>query len=123
MKLNSAASMTPLTWNEFGRMHPFAPPDQANGYRSLIKVLQHSKYIQQTLMHSSTGTVGGPVPDHRLPRGVGAAKLGRDGRVRGPVRHPGVPPLARRQATRNLPRTRQCGESFPVKAALYAADK
>lgn len=39
MKLNSAASMTPLTWNEIGKMHPFAPPDQANGYRALVKEL------------------------------------------------------------------------------------
>jgi glycine dehydrogenase len=29
MKLNAAAEMMPITWPEFGALHPFCPPDQA----------------------------------------------------------------------------------------------
>ncbi len=36
MKLNSAAEMESVTWPEFGRQHPFAPPDDATGLRRLI---------------------------------------------------------------------------------------
>ena len=36
MKLNSAAEMMPISWPEFSRLHPFAPADQALGYRQMI---------------------------------------------------------------------------------------
>ena len=36
MKLNAAAEMMPLTWPEFGALHPFAPADQARGYAEAI---------------------------------------------------------------------------------------
>ncbi len=36
MKLNAAAEMMPITWPEFGSLHPFAPADQALGYRHAI---------------------------------------------------------------------------------------
>ena len=36
MKLNSAAEMMPVSWREFSMMHPFAPKDQARGYKELI---------------------------------------------------------------------------------------
>ena len=36
MKLNSAAEMMPVSWREFSLMHPFAPADQAEGYRILL---------------------------------------------------------------------------------------
>ncbi|MDM7458903.1 MAG: aminomethyl-transferring glycine dehydrogenase, partial [Paracoccus sp. (in: a-proteobacteria)] len=36
MKLNAAAEMMPLTWPEFGALHPFAPQDQAAGYHEAI---------------------------------------------------------------------------------------
>ncbi|MGR5142309.1 aminomethyl-transferring glycine dehydrogenase [Photobacterium sp. DNB23_23_1] len=35
MKLNAAAEMIPVTWPEFGQLHPFAPADQAKGYAEL----------------------------------------------------------------------------------------
>nr|BDS00030.1 glycine cleavage system P protein [Mycoleptodonoides aitchisonii] len=38
MKLNSTSSMIPLTWPEFGEVHPFAPLDQVEGYLELIKL-------------------------------------------------------------------------------------
>jgi len=40
MKLNSAASMIPLSWAEFAAIHPFAPADQIEGYLELIKELE-----------------------------------------------------------------------------------
>ena len=36
MKLNAAAEMMPITWPEFGSLHPFAPFDQAQGYHEAI---------------------------------------------------------------------------------------
>ncbi len=40
MKLNAAAEMEPVTWPEFGNVHPFAPPAQARGYRLIIEELE-----------------------------------------------------------------------------------
>ncbi|MEM9478163.1 MAG: aminomethyl-transferring glycine dehydrogenase [Verrucomicrobiota bacterium] len=40
MKLNSAAEMIPLSWPTVGRIHPFAPPEQREGYTSLAKDLE-----------------------------------------------------------------------------------
>ncbi len=42
MKLNATTEMIPVTWPEFGRMHPFVPLDQAEGYRALIDDLAGS---------------------------------------------------------------------------------
>ncbi|MBF6616677.1 MAG: aminomethyl-transferring glycine dehydrogenase [Candidimonas sp.] len=36
MKLNATAEMIPITWPEFGNMHPFAPASQSAGYQELI---------------------------------------------------------------------------------------
>ena len=36
MKLNAAAEMMPITWPEFGSLHPFVPVDQALGYQYAI---------------------------------------------------------------------------------------
>src|SRR5690606_1392457 len=40
MKLNATAEMLPITWPEFSAIHPFAPPEQAAGYRLLIAQLE-----------------------------------------------------------------------------------
>jgi glycine dehydrogenase len=40
MKLNAAAEMEPITWQEFANLHPFAPPEQALGYAELIGGLE-----------------------------------------------------------------------------------
>jgi glycine dehydrogenase len=40
MKLNSTTEMIPVTWAEFGDMHPFAPADQAKGYAEIFKTLE-----------------------------------------------------------------------------------
>jgi glycine dehydrogenase len=39
MKLNATAEMIPLTWPEFGKIHPFVPEDQAAGYHQLFDEL------------------------------------------------------------------------------------
>ncbi|MGY1835872.1 aminomethyl-transferring glycine dehydrogenase [Blastococcus sp. SYSU DS0510] len=39
MKLNAAAEMAAITWPEFAHLHPFAPAEQARGYRQLIDEL------------------------------------------------------------------------------------
>jgi glycine dehydrogenase len=41
MKLNGTTEMIPITWPEFGRIHPFAPLDQVAGYRALFSELEH----------------------------------------------------------------------------------
>ena len=40
MKLNAAAEMFPVTWPEFGRLHPFAPLRQARGYQTMFQQLE-----------------------------------------------------------------------------------
>jgi len=40
MKLNSATEMIPVTWREFGAIHPFAPLDQTLGYQQLFEELE-----------------------------------------------------------------------------------
>ncbi len=39
MKLNATAEMIPVTWPEFGKIHPFAPLEQAEGYLQLFEQL------------------------------------------------------------------------------------
>ena len=40
MKLNAAVEMLPITWPEFGKLHPFAPLKQANGYQTIFNDLE-----------------------------------------------------------------------------------
>ena len=40
MKLNAAVEMIPVTWPGFAAVHPFAPPEQARGYRRLVDGLE-----------------------------------------------------------------------------------
>ncbi len=40
MKLNATSEMIPVTWAEFGRLHPFAPLDQAKGYARIFADLE-----------------------------------------------------------------------------------
>jgi glycine dehydrogenase len=39
MKLNATAEMIPVTWPEFGAIHPFAPVEQTRGYQLMFKEL------------------------------------------------------------------------------------
>jgi glycine dehydrogenase len=40
MKLNAAAEMLPISWPEFGAIHPFVPSNQAEGYLEMIHNLE-----------------------------------------------------------------------------------
>ena len=40
MKLNATAEMMPVTWSRFGRIHPFAPADQARGFQIIVRELE-----------------------------------------------------------------------------------
>jgi len=40
MKLNAASQMLPLSWNRWGNIHPYAPINQAEGYRYILKKLE-----------------------------------------------------------------------------------
>jgi glycine dehydrogenase len=40
MKLNATTEMLAITWPEFASLHPFAPADQAQGYRELVDGLE-----------------------------------------------------------------------------------
>jgi len=42
MKLNATTEMIPVTWPEFGRLHPFAPVAQAQGYQELFGNLERA---------------------------------------------------------------------------------
>lgn len=43
MKLNAASEMMPLSWSHWGKIHPFAPADQTQGYQYIIDEL--GKYL------------------------------------------------------------------------------
>ncbi len=40
MKLNAAAEMFPVSWPEFGKIHPFAPIKQTRGYQKMFEQLE-----------------------------------------------------------------------------------
>ena len=40
MKLNATSEMIPVTWPEFGAIHPFVPPEQVTGYVEMIHQLE-----------------------------------------------------------------------------------
>jgi glycine dehydrogenase len=40
MKLNAATELIPVSWPEFGGLHPFAPADQWSGYRQILTELE-----------------------------------------------------------------------------------
>jgi glycine dehydrogenase len=40
MKLNATTEMEPITWPEFGALHPFTPTEHARGYRQLVTDLE-----------------------------------------------------------------------------------
>jgi glycine dehydrogenase len=40
MKLNATVEMFPVSWPEFSRIHPFAPPEQTRGYQELFHQLE-----------------------------------------------------------------------------------
>jgi glycine dehydrogenase len=62
MKLNATVEMMPVTWPEWGRLHPFAPAEQAGGYReiftSLEKMLSAITGFAATSLQPNAGSQG-----------------------------------------------------------------
>ncbi|MCX2681139.1 aminomethyl-transferring glycine dehydrogenase [Galbibacter sp. EGI 63066] len=52
MKLNAASEMLPISWPEWGNIHPFAPVEQAAGYHEVLKTLEE----QLNVITGFTGT-------------------------------------------------------------------
>ena len=50
MKLNATTEMLPVTWPEFGTIHPFAPENQTEGYMEMIQDL-HDWLVEITGFH------------------------------------------------------------------------
>ena len=40
MKLNATTEMEPISWSQFGNIHPYAPEEQLEGYRQLVDELE-----------------------------------------------------------------------------------
>ncbi len=68
MKLNATSEMFPVTWPEFGKLHPFAPAEQTAGYREMCRAAR-----------------GVARRDHRLRRRFARAERRLAGRIRGPA--------------------------------------
>jgi glycine dehydrogenase len=62
MKLNATVEMMPVTWPEWGRLHPFAPTEQAAGYReiftSLAQMLSSITGFAATSLQPNAGSQG-----------------------------------------------------------------
>ena len=86
MKLNATSEMIPVTWPEFGGMHPFAPRDQA-------RRLPGNDRRPDRLAEDR----------HRLRRHLHAAQLRRAGRIRRPGRHRPLPRQPWRGPPQRLP--------------------
>ena len=60
MKLNAATEMIPVTWPEFGRLHPFAPADQAAGYAAITDELEQMLFEVTGLPRFPSSPTPGP---------------------------------------------------------------
>jgi glycine dehydrogenase len=75
MKLNATAEMMPITWPGFSKLHPFAPIEQAEGYRQLfdearvgIEEITGFAAISLQPNAGSQGEYAGPARNPRLSR-------------------------------------------------------
>ena len=80
MKLNATVEMIPVTWPEFGQLHPFVPADQAEGYACMIddlnlKLCQITGYdaISQQPNSGAQGEYAGllTIRNYHIARGEG----------------------------------------------------
>ncbi len=89
MKLNATSEMLPVTWPEFGGLHPFCPADQAEGYRTLFTQLEG-------WLAEITGFAAVSLEPN----------AGSQGEYAGLLVIRAVPPVARRRASQRLPHSR-----------------
>ena len=78
MKLNATSEMLPVTWPEFGRIHPFAPADQTVGYREMIDQLEQmlvaaTGYAAVSLQPNAAGEYAGLLIIHAYHASRGEA--------------------------------------------------
>lgn len=80
MKLNAAAEMLPLSFPEFGALHPFIPSDQAAGYLELIADLEKDLAVitgfAATSLQPNSGAAGEytglmVIREHHIQNGEG----------------------------------------------------
>ena len=81
MKLNATAEMEPITWPEFGRIHPFAPIEQVGGYLELFDDLE--RWLAEITGYDAVSL---------------QPNAGSQGEYAGSARDPQVPRVARRDA-------------------------
>ena len=82
MKLNATTEMMPVTWPEFGRLHPFAPAEQAAGLparcsRSSSSWLAEITGFAAVSLQPNAGSQGeyaGLLVDPRVPRSAAARR-------------------------------------------------
>ncbi|MGB0505790.1 MAG: aminomethyl-transferring glycine dehydrogenase [Pikeienuella sp.] len=84
MKLNATTEMIPITWPEFGALHPFVPLDQAEGYQIMLRDLS-DKLLQVTgydaiSMQPNSGAQGEyagllTIRAYHMSRGEGARNI------------------------------------------------
>ena len=62
MKLNAATELLPLSWPEFGEIHPFAPIDQVEGYQQIFyelgKFLRKITGLEEVSFQPNSGAAG-----------------------------------------------------------------
>ncbi len=62
MKLNAATEMIPISWPEFGNIHPFVPMEQAEGFMEMINELKRDLAIitgfDQISLQPNSGAAG-----------------------------------------------------------------
>ena len=84
MKLNATVEMIPVTWPEFGQLHPFVPADQAKGYAHMIhdlnlKLCQITGYdaISQQPNSGAQGEYAGllTIRNYHIARGEGGRNV------------------------------------------------
>ena len=134
MKLNATTEMIPVTWPEFADLHPFAPADQAPGYRELVERARalaraRSPATTRCSLQPNAGAQGEyagllAIRAYHASRGEGAPRRVPDPGLR--ARHqPGVGAHGR-HARSSSSRLRRAGQRRPrrpaAKAAKHAAD-
>lgn len=93
MKLNNTSSMIPLSWPEYGNIHPFAPHDQVKGYQIIIKVIVPTwiRLSNNSDLCDFSGAGGSPLQHHRFPLGFSATQFRCCRGVHRPLRYSCLP--------------------------------
>lgn len=73
MKLNSTASMIPISHPGFSKIHPFVPIEQAQGYQTVINVKCEASSLKIGYSFHDTGTREGFVHNHWVSQLLAAA--------------------------------------------------